>query len=73
VAREPTGLYPRSPQLVEFAGRLNEEWWYDTNVGRSQVRAYLQKFAKMLKLAGIPRISKRSEKSEITLADLGIG
>ena len=72
VARTPQGLYPKSPQLVEYAEPLTEGWWYDTNVGRAQVAAYLRIIAGLLKLPQIPTIVKRSEKSLLTLADLGL-
>ena len=70
VSRSASGLYPRSPQLVEYAEKLDETWWYDTNVGRAQVSAYLVKFAKTLRLPTLPAILKRQEKSSLTLADL---
>lgn len=72
VATSPTGLYPKSPQLVEFGERLNSEWWYDTNVGRNQVLAYLRQFAQLLQLTALPAIHKRSERTVLTLEDLGL-
>lgn len=72
VARTPQGVYPRNSHLVEYAAKLDEVWWYDSNVGRSQVAAYLRKFAKMLNLPNVPTINKRSEKSVLTLADLDL-
>jgi len=70
VSKTPEGIYPKHPHLAVHAARLNDEWWYDSNVSRGQVAAYLRKFAKMLKLSSIPTIQKRSEKSVLTLADL---
>lgn len=70
VARSVSGLYPRSPQLAEYAERLNEDWWFDTNVGRNQVGAYLTTFARLLQLSSIPTIQKRTEKTSLTLEDI---
>lgn len=70
VARSPSGLYPHSPQLAEYAERLNEDWWFDTNVGRNQATAYLGKFARLLHLPSIPTIQKRSEKTALTRDDI---
>lgn len=70
VANTPEGIYPKHPHLVTYAARLNDEWWYDSNVGRGQVASYLRKFARMLKLPNVPTIQKRSEKSVLTLEDL---
>lgn len=72
VARSAEELYPRSPQLAEYGERLNDEWWYDTNVGKNQVASYFRRFAKMLGLSAIPTISKRSERTVLTLADLDL-
>lgn len=72
VATTPGGLYPKSPQLMEFGERLNGEWWYDTNVGRSQVLAYLKQFAQLLQLANLPALHKRLERTVLTLEDLGL-
>jgi len=72
VARSATELYPRAPQLIDYAERLSEGWWYDTNVGRSQVTAYLKLFASLLKLPTLPTIEKRVEKSSVTAAELGL-
>ena len=72
MARSAAELYPRSPQLIAYAERLSEGWWYDTNVGRSQVTAYLKLFAGMLRLQSLPTIEKRVEKSSVTAADLGL-
>ena len=72
VARTAASLYPKSPQLVEYADRLDPEWWYDTNVGRSQVLAYLRVLSRLLKLPHHPTIQKRSEKSALTLEYLGL-
>lgn len=72
VARSAAQLYPKAPHLADLAERLTDDWWYDTNVGRSQVQAYLKLIARLLKLPSIPTISKRSEKTLLTLADLGL-
>jgi hypothetical protein len=72
VAISPEALYPKSPQLLEYAEKLNGEWWYDTNVGRYQVLSYLKIIAGMLNLPSLPAISKRSEKSTLDLGDLGL-
>jgi hypothetical protein len=71
VAHTASGLYPRSPHLVAFAEKLDETWWYDTNVGRAQVSAYLARFARTLRLPTLPAILKRQEKTTLSLADLG--
>jgi len=70
VARGAAQLYPRSPQLAEYAERLAGDWWYDTNVGRRQVAAYLRLFAEMAGLGAVPVIHKRSDKTTLTLEDL---
>ena len=70
VARHAAQLYPRSPQLREYAERLAGPWWYDTNVGRRQVAAYMRLFAEMAGLSSIPSVHKRSEKTALTLEDL---
>ena len=72
VARSAAQLYPRTPHLTDLAEKLNDEWWYDTNVGRNQVQTYLKIVARMLRLASIPAINKRSEKTTVTAADLGL-
>lgn len=72
VARSATQLYPKTPHLVDLAEKLNESWWYDTNVGRIQAQAYLKVVARLLGLASIPTINKRSEKTTVTAADLGL-
>lgn len=72
VAKTPEGLYPKSPQLVEYADRLDDDWWYDTNVGRNQVLSYLKQIARHLRLTQLPTISKRAEKSTLTLEDLDL-
>jgi hypothetical protein len=72
IARSPEEIYPQSPQLVEYAERLDSRWWFDTNVGRDQVAAYLKVIAKIAHLPHIPVINKRSEKSAMTLRDLGL-
>lgn len=72
VARSAAQLYPKTPHLIDLAEKLNDGWWYDTNVGRNQVQAYLKIVARLLKLPSIPAISKRSEKTTVTAADLGL-
>jgi len=72
VALSAAKLYPRAPHLIDYAERLDDTWWYDTNVGRGQVTAYLKLFAGMLKLETLPVIDKRVEKSTVTAADLGV-
>ena len=41
VARKPEDIYPNRPQLVEHAARLNEEWFFDTNISRRACERYL--------------------------------
>ncbi len=72
VATTVSGLYPKSPQLMEFGERLDGDWWYDTNVGRGQVLAYLKQFAQLLQLASLPVLHKRLERTVLTLEDLGL-
>ena len=72
VAQTPEALYPKTPHLLAFAERLDADWWYDTNVGRSQVQAYFKLIAGLLALPHVPAISKRSEKSLMSLQDLGL-
>lgn len=73
VAKAPAALYPEAPHLAELAERLDATWWFDTNVSRQQAQSYLRVFAEMEHLPAIPRIAKRSEKTTLTLADLGLG
>lgn len=72
VARSTAGLYPKSPQLAEYGEQLDAEWWYDTNVGRTQVLACLRQFAQLLKLPSLPALHKRAERTLLTLEDLGL-
>lgn len=72
IAKSPEGIYPLSPQLAEFAEKLDSKWWFDTNVGREQVAAYLKTMAKLARLPQIPIISKRSQKTTLTLEDLDL-
>lgn len=73
VARSPEQLYPNAPHLAGLAEKLgNDNWWYDTNVGRKQVQGYMKLIAQLLGLTMIPTISKRSEKTAVTAADLGL-
>ncbi|MCP8883109.1 hypothetical protein NIM87_06335 [Devosia sp. XJ19-1] len=69
VAKSPNALYPKA-HLVEFAERLDDTWWFDSNVGKNQVVAYLRKIAKILMLTDLPTISKRSEKTTVNLDDI---
>ena len=70
IAPSPEGVYPQSPQLVGFAERLNADWWVDTNIGKDQVSAYFKVIAKLARLPHVPAVSKRSEKTTMTLEDL---
>ena len=72
VASSPDLLYPKAPQLLSYAERLDGDWWYDTNVGRNQVQAYLRTIARLTNLPNLPTIQKRTEKSVLTLEDLGL-
>jgi hypothetical protein len=72
IAMTPAALYPQTPHLARYAEKLNEQWWYDTNIGRDQVAAYFKIIAKLAGLAHIPAISKRSEKTTQTPEDLGL-
>jgi hypothetical protein len=72
VAKAPEALYPGAPHLVDLAERLDASWWFDTNVSRQQTESYLRVFAEIAHLPAIPRIAKRSEKTTLTLADLGL-
>jgi hypothetical protein len=72
VARSPADIYPKSPQLAEYAQELFDGWWYDTNVSKGQVQAHLKTLAKYLALPNIPTIHKRTEKSTLTLGDLDL-
>ena len=72
VARSADQLYPKAPHLTGLGEQLGDGWWYDTNVGRNQVQAYMKLIARLLKLGSIPTINKRSEKTAMTPADLGL-
>jgi len=72
IAATPEAVYPESPHLAEYAEKLNEDWWYDTNVGQGQVAAYFKQIAKLARLSHIPTISKRSEKTAFTAEDLDL-
>ena len=73
VAGSANQLYPNAPHLAGLAEKLGSgDWWYDTNVGRKQVQAYMKVIARLLDLSTIPTISKRSEKTSVTAADLGL-
>lgn len=73
VARSAQQLYHNAPHLAGLAEKLGSpNWWYDTNVGRKQVQAFMKVIARLLDLPTIPAISKRSEKTPMTAADLGL-
>jgi hypothetical protein len=72
VAKSADELYPKSPQLTGYAERINGDWWYDTNVGRAQVLSYLKQFAQLLQVNNMPTLQKRSERTLVTLEDLGL-
>ena len=72
IGKSPEQIYPQSPHLVEYAEKLNSKWWFDTNVGRDQVAAYLKIIAKLARLPHLPAISKRSEKTMQTVEDLDL-
>jgi hypothetical protein len=43
VARKPDEIYPGNPQLVaNCAEKLDQKWWYDTNVSYPQCQKYLK-------------------------------
>ena len=50
VARTPEEIYPGRPQLVTYAQRLNDDWWFDTNISRRGCQRYLDIIGK---IAGI--------------------
>lgn len=72
VARSPEGVYPHAPHLRELASPLNDEWWFDSNVSREQVAGYMKKFAEWSGLPAIPVITKRTQKTTLTLEDLDL-
>jgi hypothetical protein len=72
VARAPEQLYPNAPHLAGLAEKVNDEWWYDTNVSRGQVGTYLRVLCDIAGLAERPAIYKRSQKTPLTAADLGL-
>ncbi|MDB5540703.1 MAG: hypothetical protein JWQ89_2430 [Devosia sp.] len=72
VARSAAALYSNAPHLIQYAEKLDGDWWYDTNVGRRQVLAYLRILAEMLQLPHLPAIHKRAEKTTLTPEDLGL-
>ena len=72
VSRSPEGLYPKTPHLARLGERLNRDWWFDTNISRKQVEAYLKLLARMAHLATVPVLHKRPEKSALSPADLGL-
>jgi hypothetical protein len=41
VARRADDIYPNKPQLVQHAARLNEDWFFDTNISRKACERYL--------------------------------
>jgi hypothetical protein len=72
IARSPQEIYPQSPQLAEYAEKLDGNWWFDTNVGREQVAGYLRTMARLARLSQLPVISKRSQKTALTLEDFSL-
>lgn len=72
VARSPEGVYPHAPHLRELAAPLNDDWWFDGNVSREQVSGYIKKFAEWGGLPAIPVITKRTQKTTLTLEDLDL-
>lgn len=58
VATRPEQLYPRNPQLLPSAERLNDEWWYDTNISFNQTQRYLRNILALLGSREIPEIRK---------------
>jgi hypothetical protein len=41
VGRKPEEIYPGKPQLHHCAERLDQRWWFDTNVSFNQAQRYL--------------------------------
>jgi hypothetical protein len=42
IARRDVEIYPGNQELVEkSAERLNDDWWYDTNISNSQLKKYI--------------------------------
>ncbi len=72
IGGSPEQIYPQSPPLVAYAEKLDSKWWFDTNIGRDQVAAYLKIIAQLAHLSQVPAISKRSEKTTVTPEDLGL-
>lgn len=72
IARTPEALYPTSPHLAGLAEKLDGQWWYDTNVNRQQVQAHIRALCEMAGVPDRPIINKRSEKTTLTLEDMGL-
>jgi hypothetical protein len=58
VAARPEDLYPRRPQLLPRAERLDGNWWYDTNISFNQTQRYLRTLAELTGAKEIPEIRK---------------
>lgn len=72
IARTPEALYPSSPHLAGLAEKVDGQWWYDTNVNRQQVQAYIRALCEMAGIPDRPIINKRSEKTTLRLEDMGL-
>lgn len=72
VAARAEDIYPQTPHLIAYAERLDRNWWFDTNIGRDQVAAYFKVVARLARLPHIPTVNKRSQKTTVTLEDLGL-
>jgi hypothetical protein len=42
VARDPEKIYPHAPRLSRFARPISKEWWMDTNISQTQLKARLR-------------------------------
>lgn len=48
VARKPEEIYPGNPELVaNCAEKLDQKWWYDTNISFDQCQRYLDTLAQI--------------------------
>jgi hypothetical protein len=48
VARKPEEIYPGNPELVaNCAEKLDQKWWYDTNISFDQCQRYLNTLAQV--------------------------
>lgn len=50
VARQRTGVHPESPQLAQYAERLNDMWWFDTNISRGTCVRYLETIGRVAEI-----------------------